>query len=339
VEIGKEIIAPVLASSQAKSECGRNLLDIPAGAPKIEHRHLPLQGHTMPRDSDDDDDRPRRRRPRDDDDDRPRKRRPRDDENEDDRPRTRRKAYDEDDDDTVRRRRRKSRPVKKQLNVVGLISLVIGGLGLVSSFICCIASYSLIPSGIGLIVGFVGLIVAQRSDGRQTPALAITGMSVSFVAVLIGIGWLVAGKQIQKKFDKDFKEVEEQVAREEAKRKDDLAKAATEVKNAQPGTVTRVDAVLFFNAYANDDSRQADRTYKNKILEVTGVFHEVDFTDDEVIIVHLRAGPQFERVYCHFAKDPNIRNQLAKLKPGQPVVIRGKCLGGDSTIEACILIQ
>src|SRR4051794_26586308 len=79
-----------------------------------------LRGYTMPRTSDDDDDRPRRRRPRDDDDDdRPRKRRPRADEDlEDDRPRASRRAYDEDDDNSARRRRRKSRPVKKELNVV-----------------------------------------------------------------------------------------------------------------------------------------------------------------------------------------------------------------------------
>jgi hypothetical protein len=261
-EIAEEIIAPIHKTSQAKSESRCNLLDNRAGTRKIQHRRLhPARSHAMPRaNDDDDDDRPRRRRPRDDgeDDDRPRKRRARDDDDEDDRPQTRRKSYDEDDDETVRRKRRKSRPVKKQLNVVGVISLVIGGLGLVSSFICCIASYSLIPSGIGLIVGFVGLIVANRSEGRQGPGLPIAGMSISFVAVLIGIGWLVAGKQIQKKFDKEFKEEEARFAKEEESRNNERAKAAAEVKNAAPGSVTRVTAVQFFKAYV-DDADRADR--------------------------------------------------------------------------------
>lgn len=293
----------------------------------------------MPRANDDDDDRPRRKRPRDDDeDDRPRKRRPRDDEDEDDRPSTRRKSYDEDDDDTVRRKRRKKRPVRKELNVVGVISLVIGGIGLISSFICCIASWSLIPSGIGLIVGFIGLIVAQRSDGRQTPGLAIGGMSVSFVAVLIGIGWLVAGKQIERQFEKEMKEEQARAEKEEESRNKERAKAGAEVKAADPKTVMRVTAFQFYQAYEDDEDR-ADRTYKNKVLEITGAFHEVDFTGETYAVV-LKGGPdQFDFVRCEFTKDPTVRDQLGRLRPGQQVTIRGKCLGGGSTIEACILVQ
>ena len=34
-----------------------------------------------------------------------------------------------------------------------------------------------------------------------------------------------------------------------------------------------------------------------------------------------------------------MRDRLAQLKPGQQVTIRGKCLGGNASIEACVLVE
>ncbi|HKB05069.1 MAG TPA: hypothetical protein VKD90_22790 [Gemmataceae bacterium] len=281
----------------------------------------------MPRYDDDDDDRPRRRR--------------RLDEEEDDdyRPRSRRRSYRDDDEDDYEeppRRRRKKRP--KQMSTLGAIALGIAVLALLVSFMPCFASISLIPSGIAMIVGFIALVVAQKSDGRQGMGMPIAALSVGFVAVLVGVGWLFLGKQLEKKFERMGAEIEADAAKEEAKRQKELAKAADEVKAANPDGVIRVSAAQFYKAYDDDEDR-ADRFYKNKVIEVTGVVHELNFRG-EVYTVMLKGGAdEFETVDCSFAKDPGVRERLAQLRPGQTVTIRGKCMGGFSDLEACILVN
>jgi tRNA_anti-like len=278
----------------------------------------------MPR-YDDDDDRPRRRRRLD------------EEEDDDDRPRSRRRSYrdDEDDYEEPPRRRRRSRRAAKQLNVFGLIALVIGG---VSVFVFCLGKWAFIPAGIGLLLGFIGLVVAQKSEGRQGSGLPIAGLSVSGLAVLLALGWMLLVKGVEKKLEQMDAQIEADIAKEEAKRKVELDKAAKDVQAATADNVIRVSAAQFYNAYADDEDR-ADRFYKNKVIEVTGVVHELNFRG-EVYMVMLKGGPdEFETVHCSFAKDPAVRERLAQLRPGQTVTIRGKCLGGTSDLEACILVQ
>jgi hypothetical protein len=294
----------------------------------------------MPRDYDDEDDRPRkRRRPVDDeDDDAPRsRRRPRDDEDED-RPRKRRRVDDDEDEDRPRRKKKKKAKARaKEMSVVGIIGLVVGVVALLTSFMPCFASLALIPAGIGIVIGFIALILAHKSDGRQGIGMPIAGLSVSAVAVLIAIGWLVLGKQIEKKFEKEGKEFEAQMAKEEAARKKESANAAKEVQAAAAGGAIKVSAHQFYKAF-EDDSDQGDRQYKNKIIELTGTVDEVSFTG-ETYTVLLKAGGQDDKVDCQFAKDPAVRERLAQLKPGQQVTIRGKCLGGDASLEACVVVE
>jgi hypothetical protein len=277
-------------------------------------------------------------------DDRPRRRKRRDEEeDEDDRPRARRRAhreYRDPDEDDGRPRRKKRRPT--ETSTVGTIGLVIGGIGLLVSFMPCFASISLIPAGIGLIVGFVGLYLAQRSEGRQGYGVPITAMAISFAAVLVAVGWLVVGKEFRKemakRWDREDKDFAAEVAKEEARHKADIAQAAKDVQAASPDAVIRVSAAQFYKAY-DDDSDRADRFYKNKVIEVTGVVHEVNFQGD-VYTVLLKGGPQeHETVDCNFAKNPEARERLAQLRPGQTVTIRGKCLGDGSDLEACILVE
>ena len=64
---------------------------------------------------------------------------------------------------------------------------------------------------------------------------------------------------------------------------------------------------------------------------------ELDFTG-ETYSVHLRAGRDLTAT-CEFAKAPDVRARLARLKPGDQVTIRGKCLGGEAAIEACVLVE
>jgi hypothetical protein len=291
-------------------------------------------------DDDDDDNRPARKSRRSNDDDRPSSKRHRvEDDDDDDRPMARRRRDRENDEEDYddRPRRKKSKKKAKQLSVLGIISLLTGGFALMLSF-TCIGGLAVIPALIGIGLGVMGLIASRQSRGRQEPVLPISGMVVSTAATVVSVIAIVSFFQTVDDVRQVFKEAQE----EQAKRKEELAKAATEVKAAQAGTVMRVTAVQFYNAYEDDE--RADGLYKNKILEVTGTFHEVDFRGfDEfggVFIVHLKAGPdQFDTVGCHFAKDANVRAQLARLVPGQQVIIRGKCLGGGPVIEACILFQ
>jgi hypothetical protein len=284
--------------------------------------------------------------PRYDDDDRPRKRRPRD---EDDRPRSRRRPRDDEDDDRPRTRRveefeqyapsRRKKAPRKQVSALGGVAFGIGALALLVSFMPCFASKALIPAGIAIIVGFIALVLAQRSEGRQGYGMPIAALSISAVAVVVAVGWLFLGKQIRKEMGKEWQGAEERYEREEAAREKERAKAPAEVKAADPGEVVRVSSAEFYRAYEDDEDR-ADRFYKNKVVEVTGVFHEVNFGAGDFYVVMLRGGPQeFEFVGCQFAKDPDTRARLAQLQPGQTVTIRGKCLGGGSDLEACILVN
>jgi hypothetical protein len=162
------------------------------------------------------------------------------------------------------------------------------------------------------------------------------------VAVLIAVGWLVLGKQIEKKFDRMDKQFQAQAAREEAKHKADLAQAADDVKAADTNTVIRVTAAQFARAYLDvDDTTGPDRIYKGKILEVTGTVREVDIKseDEDTYRVELGTGMDDALAACEFAKTPENRARLAKLKPGDTVTIRGKCLGGGATIEACVVVE
>jgi hypothetical protein len=289
---------------------------------------------------DDDDDRPRRRRPRDDeDDDRPRRRRrDEDEEDEDDRPRVRRKAprdQDEDDyDDRPRRRRRKKKETPLP-SVPGILALVCGLMGLALAFTC--GAIGIVPAVIGLGIGIVGLLMAQKSRGRQSLVLPISGSAVSLVATIVSLVFLVSFFRTVKEIQKDFKEGMEQAAKAEAERKTELAKAPQQVKNATPDSVVRVNAAQFYQLW-DDDEDQFDRLYKNKVVEVTGTVDELNFQGDTYTVM-LKAGADGETVDCQFAKDPGVRERLAQLRPGQAVTIRGKCLGGFADLEACILVE
>ncbi|HJZ92277.1 MAG TPA: hypothetical protein VKE40_15485 [Gemmataceae bacterium] len=284
-------------------------------------------------DDDDDDDRPRRRRPR-----------YNDDDDDDDRPRSRRSSsrdQDEDDyEDAPRpRKQRKSKP--KQTNVVGAIALVIAiGALVVAVFMPCLASFSLVPAGIGIVVGFIGLVIAQKSDGQQGTGLPITALSISAAAILIAVGWLFLGKKVEKKIEQIGAEAEAQAAKEEAKRKKDVATAAREVKAAGPDGVIQITAVQLARAYEQNDKR-ADATYKNKVLEVTGTVHDLslDEDEDEYAVLLVGGGEDFDSVGCSFAKNPAIREALMRLKPGDTVIIRGKCMGFGPSLAGCVLVN
>lgn len=292
----------------------------------------------MPRHDDEDDDRPRKRtRPRDDEDEAPRKRRrPRDDDEDDDRPRSRRRAEEDDDDDRPRKKKRKKKVLKPQANVLGIVALVIGGLAVLWSFVPCVGLYAFVPGAIGLVVGLIGLLMAIKSEGRLDRKMPIIGSSVSGVAILFGLSWIFIMKHWENKFEKIGKEMEAEVAKAEAERKRELEQATADVQAAAAGGATPVTAQQFYQAYEGNN-RAANRQYKNRVLEVTGTVHEINFVGDTYTVL-LRAGGPDDTVDCNFAKNQDVRAKLASLKPGDTVTIRGKCLGDGPTLEACVLV-
>lgn len=212
---------------------------------------------------------------------------------------------------------------------------MIGGISFLISIIPCFASIGLYPGIAGVLVGFIGLLIAFKSDGRIGSGMSIGGMSVSTAAIIIAVGWLVIGKKVEKEIERRGKQ---EVAKAEAKRKAQWEQAAKDVQAADPNTIVRVTAAQFFAAYEQDEE-QADRFYKNRVIEITGIVQRVDFSGD-VFTVMLRGGPdQNDTVDCEFAADPAIREQLTRLVPGATVTIRGKCLGDVASIEACVLVK
>jgi hypothetical protein len=299
----------------------------------------------MPRNDDDEDDRPRkRRRPRDDeDDDRPRARRSRDDED-DDRPRPRSRTRDrdseEDDyDDRPRRRRKKPQP---QVPVVGIVALAFGVLALILSFSACFTWLAIIPGLIGIGAGVVGFITAQNSRGRQAPYLPIGGAVLSLIACVIAVVSMVSFARDVKKFEKEIQAEMAKAEKEEAARQKELAKAPAEVQGANPQNVHFLTADQFYkfweDALEADNEERFDRAYKNKIIELTGVIEDINLVGDNYT-VYLKAGGDGDQVACAFPKEPAVRARLVQLMPGAQIRIRGKCLGGDPSLEACILVQ
>jgi hypothetical protein len=302
------------------------------------------------------DDRPsRRRRENDEDDNRPShsRRRGADDE-ENDRPRTRRRDEeddrppirkgrrdddeDEEDDDRPRRKRRK-RKAEPQLNAVGAFALGTGILALIVSLIPCLGMFGAIPAFIGLILAVLGLVVAKKSDGAQSPGLPVAGLSVSLVALLIAGGWFFWLRKVDKDLERDMAEDARQEAEWNAERAKEKAQAVKDVQAAGGGAgVVRVTAIELARAYDQDED-QADARFKDRVLEVTGTIRSVDLDDDGDAYVVLLRGIRDGPVDCGFAKDPAVRERLARLKPGDTVTIRGKCLGGGPTLEACVLVE
>jgi hypothetical protein len=177
----------------------------------------------------------------------------------------------------------------------------------------------------------------DRPPARSSNAAVIAVVAIAVGVVVAGVvGGLYLFHRVQKKNDQFVARVEADIAREEARRKTELAKAAADVRAAGAGGAVQVTAAQLAKAYEDDEDR-ADRLYKNKVLEVTGTLDEVDFTG-ETYTVLLKAGPD-DTVNCEFAKDPDTRARLVRLKPGDTVRIRGKCLGEFATLEACVLVE
>ncbi len=164
--------------------------------------------------------------------------------------------------------------------------------------------------------------------------MPIGGSAINVIALVVAAIAIFTFSRGVKKFEKEFQAEIAKAEREQAEIRAELGKAPAEVRggtNAQS-----VTAIQFYRDWEASDE-QFDRAYKNRIIELTGTFVEIDFSGESYAVI-LRGPNLDDSVDCLFAKDPAVRAQLAQLTPGSQVRIRGKCLGNGPTLEACILL-
>jgi hypothetical protein len=93
------------------------------------------------------------------------------------------------------------------------------------------------------------------------------------------------------------------------------------IENEHPAF--RLSAAALISEYDNNEET-ANTKYLGKIVEVTGVIAEKSRDEKGIINVTLQ-GPDLAGVGCQF--DPKAQDELAVVKEGQEVVIKGICTG------------
>jgi hypothetical protein len=270
---------------------------------------------------DDEDDTPRKRR-RDDDDDDPEERpaRRRRDEEEDEAPAPRRRAArDDDDDDRPRRRTARgdggsSRGQK--LNVFGLISMILGIVGIIVTVVfgCCYGWIVGIVFGVvSLILGLVGMSAAKKSDGQMGGGMALAGTILSVITIIFAILWVVFIAAM-------FGLAASLPTSVNTGNISSVGPAGGPVSATDPvgATVTADQMWMEFR----DDPTGADVKYGGKIVQVTGMIDRV-IPGGAVIDAEVRLkGTGRSLVDCVFG--PNRLAAVAGLTTGQTVTIRGR---------------
>jgi len=98
-------------------------------------------------------------------------------------------------------------------------------------------------------------------------------------------------------------------------------KPSSDVTSTPPPAVVPVSAAVLYRAYTGNEIA-ADGEYRGKVLAVSGIVESVgkDITGTPYVAL---GGPL--RVQCMFPH--GMENELVGLRPGQSVVIEGKCNG------------
>jgi hypothetical protein len=113
-----------------------------------------------------------------------------------------------------------------------------------------------------------------------------------------------------------------------------------EPEKVEPGRAIRVSAEDLDDAF-EDNVDAANAKYKDKVIEVTGTVHKIDRSDSSAVTVELRSGEKDDdTIDCDFL--PANAGEVAALKKGESVVIRGTCVGrvkGTVTLERCSLVK
>ena len=116
-------------------------------------------------------------------------------------------------------------------------------------------------------------------------------------------------------------------------------KAMNEKRVDREGTGITVSAEDLYKAYESNEA-EADKLYQGKVVIVTGTVGTSSpgtYGNPAVILIDAKQKPI---VNCFgFAKDD--KEAIAKLKTGQKVTVKGKCMGkvatAEPTLEDCVL--
>ena len=116
-------------------------------------------------------------------------------------------------------------------------------------------------------------------------------------------------------------------------------KAVNEKRAEREGTGINISAEDLYKAYEANEA-EAEKLYQGKIVIVTGTVGTSSpgtYGNPAVILIDAKEKPI---VNCFgFAKD--YKEAIAKLKTGQKVTVKGKCMGkvatAEPTLEDCVL--
>ena len=76
-------------------------------------------------------------------------------------------------------------PKSNGWKVLGILSVVLGGLSILFSFIPCLGAYAMYSGGFAAILSIVALIMANSAKANKT--MAIIGLVISLVSVGVGV--------------------------------------------------------------------------------------------------------------------------------------------------------
>jgi hypothetical protein len=258
----------------------------------------------------------------------------------DDEPRPRRRSEFDDDPGYS-----SSRPPRsKGVNVLGVIALVVGLIGLLLSLIPCVGVIGIPVAAIGLICGFISLFVQRETTGRGMP---IAGTIVSLVGVIISSLWLLlwvgAASKSKDMADQMRVQMEDAQRRADQAAKDAEEQRKKEEKELRDGKAITVTAQKLDKDYS-DNAIGADSKYKGKLLEVTGTVERVDRDRFGKPWIELKTDSD-AIMRCEFPKEAQA--DLGKVEAGKAVTIRGRCKGKSKTrdgdqeivLENCILVR
>jgi hypothetical protein len=247
----------------------------------------------------DDDDRPKRKSRRDDDDgedDRPKKRSRRDDGDDEDRPRS-------------RRQRATARSGQSQMNVCGLLGLILGIPSIIVNFVPCCGWIPGIIGGLAsLILGIIGLVLAKKSEGKMGGGLAIAGTALGGVATAFSLAWLAF-----------FATAIATAPTTTGPAFGTGPATAPTGRTPNAGGVVKVTAEEMSEAL-DDDETAAHAKYDGKTLEVTGLLDGV-----------IESGPAFPVTAELAGAKGGVRFDMAK---GQQAKLASVPFGGPVTIRA-----
>jgi hypothetical protein len=240
-------------------------------------------------------------------------------EDDDESPRRSSRRRDDMDDNEDRPRRRSRRdydddPPAKRASGLGIFSLILGILSLVLSAIPCIN----IPGGVlglvGVLLGIIGLVSAKGSNGRVGGGLPLAGLIVAGLAVVTSAVMIFVF----------FKYV---------------STLPTTPGVSATGPVDYTLTAVELDREFNQNKFAAESKYKGKVVEVSGTVERVGDDVKKYRLTLELTGFDGMTVDCDFSTTK--KSELAALKPGTAVTVRGKCIGTRDdyvTLEDCVIV-